>query len=47
MFSEQVGRVVLALRQLERQCDRERLCRSLDLLGDGPCHETLEKMLGS
>ena len=45
--SEQVERVVLALRQLQRQSDRDRLCRSLDLLGDGPCHETLQKMLGS
>ncbi len=45
--SEQVERVVHALRQLKRQSDRERLCRSLDLMGDGPCHETLQEILGS
>jgi len=44
---DQVERVVFALRQLKRRSDRDRLCRSLDLLGDGPCHETLQEMLGS
>ena len=41
----QVARVLNALRQLQRQADRDRLSRSLDLMGDGPCHETLQGMI--
>ncbi len=37
----QVQRVLDAIRQLPRQADRDRLIRSLDLMGDGPYHETL------
>lgn len=43
--SEQVGRVLQTLHQLPRRGDRDRLCQSLDLLGDGPCHATLQEML--
>ncbi len=43
--SEQVDRVLQALRQLPRRSDRNRLCQSLDLLGDGPCHATLQDMI--
>lgn len=45
--SEQVDRVLQALRELPRRSDRDRLCQSLDLLGDGPCHATLQDMLHS
>ena len=45
--ADQVERVMQALRQLTRRSDRDRLCRSLDLLGDGPCHATLQDMLES
>ncbi|MGI9468577.1 MAG: dihydrodipicolinate synthase family protein [Rubripirellula sp.] len=45
--SEQVGRVMQALHQLPRRGDRDRLCQSLDLLGNGPCHATLQEMLQS
>ncbi|MDB4557870.1 hypothetical protein N9053_01850 [bacterium] len=45
--SEHVDRVLLALRELPRRSDRDRLCQSLDLLGDGPCHATLQDMLNS
>ena len=41
----QVDRVLQALRDLSRDSDRDRLCRSLDLLGDGPCHSMLQEML--
>ena len=40
----QVDRVLQALRDLPRESDRHRLCRSLDLLGDGPCHAILQQM---
>ena len=43
--TEQVDRVLQALRQLSRRSDRHRLCKSLDLLGDGPCHGALQDML--
>lgn len=45
--SEQVDCVLQALRQLPRRSDRDRLCQSLDLLGDGPCHATLQEMLNA
>ncbi|HBV62452.1 MAG TPA: hypothetical protein DEF45_05460 [Rhodopirellula sp.] len=45
--SEQVSRVLQTLRQLPRRSDRDRLCQSLDLLGDGPCHAALQEMLQS
>jgi len=45
--SEQVGRVLQALSQLPRRNDRDRLCQSLDLLGDGPCHAALQEMIQS
>ena len=41
----QVDRVLQALRDLSRESDRDRLCRSLDLLVDGPCHAILQQML--
>ncbi len=37
----QVERVLEALRQLPRESDRRRLCRSLDLMEDGPFHDQL------
>lgn len=45
--AEQVERVMQALRQLPRRSDRDRLCQSLDLLGDGPCHATLQDIIQS
>lgn len=39
--SEQVERVLAALRTLPRAEDRRRLARSLDLMGDGPFHAEL------
>jgi hypothetical protein len=39
--SSQVERVLAALRTLPRTADRQRLARSLDLMGDGPLHEEL------
>ncbi|MCW9088132.1 MAG: hypothetical protein OQK54_01190 [Gammaproteobacteria bacterium] len=38
---EQVGRVFAALEGLPRPADRQRLARSLDLMGDGPYHDRL------
>jgi dihydrodipicolinate synthase/N-acetylneuraminate lyase len=37
----QIERVLAALRSLPRAADKQRLARSLDLLGDGPFHERL------
>ena len=37
----QVARVLEALASLPRESDRERLARSLDLMGDGPLHDQL------
>jgi hypothetical protein len=42
---EQVERVFAALESLPRQADRRRLARSLDLMGDGPYHERLAKLI--
>lgn len=39
--SDQVERVLSALRTLPREADRRRLARSLDLMGDGPYHTEL------
>ena len=39
----QVERIFAALEQLPRAADRERLAKSLDLLGDGPFHERLSR----
>jgi len=41
---EQVERVLAALELLPRAEDRRRLARSLDLMGDGPFHERLERL---
>jgi len=41
----QVERVFAALESLPRDADRRRLARSLDLLGDGPYHERLAKLM--
>jgi dihydrodipicolinate synthase/N-acetylneuraminate lyase len=41
---DHVQRVISALRSLPRDDDRARLARSLDLMGDGPYHETLAAM---
>jgi dihydrodipicolinate synthase/N-acetylneuraminate lyase len=38
---EQIERVMAALIAVPRRADRERLARSLDLMGDGPYHERL------
>ena len=43
--SEQVERVLSALRTLPRVDDRRRLARSLDLMGDGPFHEVLAELM--
>jgi dihydrodipicolinate synthase/N-acetylneuraminate lyase len=40
----QVERVFAALERLPRAADRRRLARSLDLMGDGPCHVRLEEL---
>ncbi|MCH1439326.1 MAG: hypothetical protein L7W43_06710 [Rubripirellula sp.] len=45
--SEQVARVMQTLQELPRRSDRDRLCQSLDLMGDGPCHTALQDMLQS
>lgn len=37
----QVERIFAALEQIPRAADRRRLARSLDLMGDGPCHNRL------
>jgi hypothetical protein len=37
----QVQRVLHALNNLPRDDDRDRLCRSLDLMEDGPYHDRL------
>lgn len=37
----QVERVFAALEGVERDADRRRLAHSLDLMGDGPCHDRL------
>ena len=42
--SSQVERVLAALRTLPRTADRQRLARSLDLMGDGPLHEELARL---
>jgi hypothetical protein len=42
--SEQVERVLSVLRTLPRAADRQRLARSLDLMGDGPFHGELSAM---
>lgn len=47
VLSDQVDRVLQSLRELPRRSDRDRLCQSLDLLGDGPCHAILQDMLHS
>lgn len=39
---EQVQRVLTALESLPRAADRQRLARSLDLMGDGRCHALLQ-----
>lgn len=39
--TEQIERVLNALRNLPRTADRQRLARSLDLMEDGPYHEEL------
>ena len=44
---EQVERVLDAVQAVSRSSDRDRLCRSLDLMGDGPCHERLMGMIES
>lgn len=41
--AESVERLIGALRTLPRAADRRRLAASLDLLGDGPCHEELSQ----
>ena len=41
----QVDRVFDALENLSRQGDRERLCRSLDLMQDGPFHDRLTRLM--
>jgi dihydrodipicolinate synthase/N-acetylneuraminate lyase len=43
--SEQVEKVLTALESLPRRADRSRLARSLDLMGDGPFHERLAKLV--
>jgi dihydrodipicolinate synthase/N-acetylneuraminate lyase len=40
----QIERVLDALRNVPRNDDRDRLCRSLDLMEDGPCHDRLMGM---
>jgi dihydrodipicolinate synthase/N-acetylneuraminate lyase len=42
---EQVEGVLLALRQLPRPDDRQRLARSLDLMGDGPYRQLLREWI--
>ena len=42
--SEQVERVLSVLRSLPRAADRQRLARSLDLMGDGPLHDELSRL---
>jgi len=42
----QAGRVLGALEEVARPADRERLARSLDLMGDGPFHTRLVAMEG-
>jgi dihydrodipicolinate synthase/N-acetylneuraminate lyase len=39
----QVERVLSALRSLPRAADRQRIARSLDLMGDGPFHDELQQ----
>jgi dihydrodipicolinate synthase/N-acetylneuraminate lyase len=39
----QVERVLAALRSLARPADRQRIARSLDLMGDGPFHDELQQ----
>ena len=41
----QVDRVLTALERLPREEDRSRLARSLDLMGDGPFHDSLAQMV--
>ncbi|MCI0360002.1 MAG: hypothetical protein L0211_16110 [Planctomycetaceae bacterium] len=41
----QIERVLAALESLPRRADRSRLARSLDLMGDGPYHERLAKLV--
>lgn len=41
---EQVQRVIDALHSLPRREDQSRLARSLDLMGDGPWHQTLAEL---
>ena len=41
----QVDRVLAALERLPREEDRSRLARSLDLMGDGPFHDSLARMV--
>jgi len=41
----QVERVLAALETLPRRADRSRLARSLDLMGDGPYHDRLAKLV--
>ncbi len=42
---EQVDRVLVALRNLPRAEDRQRLAKSLDIMGDGPYHDLLVNLL--
>ena len=42
--AEQIERVFTALESLPRKEDRSRLSRSLDLMGDGPFHERLQRI---
>ncbi len=40
----QVERILETLRALPRAADRQRIARSLDLMGDGPCHAALRTL---
>lgn len=44
--SSQAHRLLAALEVVARREDRERLARSLDLMGEGPYHETLQVLAG-
>jgi hypothetical protein len=44
---EQVERVMIALESVPRGEDRRRLAQSLDLMGDGPLHERLTKIVAN
>lgn len=43
----QVERVFAALQRLHREADRQRMCKSLDLMGDGPFHQRLVEIAAS